>query len=109
MFHMLSCFNLDADTGVPEFKSRVKALGDHLKKSDLLLSVGALGKRQRHPVMDTDKERNHEYFFVMSFRDRRQCDQAVAEMYKTEQPLDEIHKAVYANIVDPVFICWEDV
>ena len=59
--------------------------------------------------MDTDDERDHEYFFIMSFRDREQCDQAVELIKSFEEPDTSIHKAVYANISDAVFICWEDI
>jgi hypothetical protein len=58
--------------------------------------------------MDTDRERNHEYFFIMSFRDRAQCDRAVDYIYRHAEPAEPIHKAVYLSIVDPIFICWED-
>ena len=109
MFHMLSCFNLKPHVGIEGFSDSVSRLAGDLVEKDLLSAVGPIGRRQRHPVMDTDSERDHEFFFIMSFRDKAQCDKAVAEMYKSEQPLDGIHKAVYGSILDPVFICWEDV
>jgi len=58
--------------------------------------------------MDTDGERNHEYFFITTFRDRAQCDQAVDYILPHEEPGEAIHKAVYSKVADPVFICWED-
>jgi hypothetical protein len=59
--------------------------------------------------MDTDDERDHEYFFITSFRDRAQCDLAVEHIYLHSEPADTRHKTVYAKVMDPVFICWEDV
>jgi hypothetical protein len=59
--------------------------------------------------MDTDSERDHEYFFIMSFRDRAQCDRTAEHIYAHEEPGDSIHKSVFSKIRDEVFICWEDV
>jgi len=108
MFHMLSCINLKPDVSIDEFRDAVAEMTALLQRSDLLHATGPIGRRQRHPVMDTDAERDHEYFFIMSFTDRAQCDRAVEKIYKHEDPQDEIHKSVYARISNPVFICWED-
>jgi len=75
---------------------------------DLMDSTGPIGRRHRHEVMDTDSERDHEYFFIISFRDRAQCDRAVDHIYRHTEPAESIHKAVYSSIADPIFICWED-
>ena len=109
MFHMLTCFNLEPPATVDEFSNKLAEFSSHMQGLGLLESTGAVGRRQRHPVMDTDDERDHEYFFIMSFSDREQCDRAVEKIRAAEQPGDSIHQAVYANICDPVFICWEDV
>lgn len=106
---MLTCFNLEPPTTVDEFSSKLAEFSAHMQGLGLLESTGAVGRRQRHPVMDTDDERDHEYFFIMSFADREQCDRAVEKIQAAKQPGDAIHKAVYANIRDPVFICWADV
>ena len=110
MFHMLSCFNLKPGTSIDEFGDAVAAMTAFLKGESLLHETGPIGRRQRHPVMDTDAERDHEYFFVMTFADRAQCDQAVAHVYRHEEPGDSIHQLVFNAITDDaVFICWEDV
>ena len=109
MFHMLTCFNLEPSATVEEFGSKLKEFSSHMRELGLLESTGPIGRRQRHPVMDTDDERDHEYFFIMSFADREQCDRAVDKIKSVEEPDASIHKAVYANIHDPVFICWEDI
>ena len=123
MFHMLSCFNLRPDRTVDEFRRSVAGFTAHLKKIDLVESAGPLGRRQTDTItesagplgrrqtdtiMDTDTERDHEYFFIMTFRDRAQCDGAVEHIYSLTEPEDSVHKAVYAMIENPVFICWED-
>ena len=109
MFHMLSCFNLKPGVPVTDFKNAVAELTDFLRGENLLQSTGPLGRRQRHPVMDTDAERDQEFYFIMSFEDRAQCDRAVELIDKHESRGEEIHKSVYGRITDPIFICWEDI
>ena len=38
----------------------------------------------------------------MSFRDREQCDRAVAHIYSKEEPAESIHNAVFTMIKDQV-------
>jgi hypothetical protein len=52
--------------------------------------------------MDTDGEREHEYFFILSFRDRIQCDRAVEHFASGDEPTDTRHEAVYRKITDGV-------
>ena len=110
MFHMLSCINLKPGIPISDFRDAVADMTAFLKSEDLLHDTGPIGRRQRHPVMDTDAERDHEYFFVMSFSDRAQCDRAVAHVYRHEEPGHSIHQLVFDAVSeDAVFICWEDV
>ncbi len=109
MFHMLSCFNLKPEITVEEFRQSLAELSNHMNDSGLLHSTGPIGRRQRHPVMDTDDERDQEFFFIMSFEDRAQCDRAVEYLYQHEEPGESIHRSVFTKISDPVFICWEDI
>ena len=109
MFHMLSCFNLKPDRTVDEFCRSVADFTAYLKKIDLVQSAGPVGRRQTDTIMDTDSERNHEYFFIMTFRDRAQCDRAVERIYSQTEQEGAVHKAVHAMIEDQVFICWEDI
>ena len=109
MFHMLSCFNLKPGATVDEFRQSVAEFNLHLEKLDLVQSTGPLGRRQTDTIMDTDGERDQEYFFIMTFRDRAQCDRAVEHIYSLTEPDDAVHKAVYAMIEDQIFICWEDI
>lgn len=109
MFHMLSCFNLAPGTTLEAFREAVERFDAHLELHGLVHETGPIGRRQKHPVMDTDEERDHEYFFVMSFEDRAQCDRAVEHIYAHREPADSIHGAVLEKVADPIFICWEDV
>ena len=108
MFHMLSCFNLKPGNAIADFRDALASYTEHMRALDLLESTGPVGRRQSNTIMDTDGERDHQFFVTMLFRDRAQCDRSVDYIQSHQQPGDSIHKAVYANIVDPVFICWED-
>lgn len=108
MFHMLNCINLNEGVSIEEFDQSLDALSVHLQKLDLLDSAGPIGRRQRHPVMDTDDERDHEYFFILTFKDRDQCDRAVEYIYAQGEEAEGFHQAVLLAISDPVFMCWED-
>ena len=108
MFHMLTCFDLKPGVKIDEFRQSVTIYDKHLKDIELVQSIGPIGQRQRHAIMDTDSERDHEYFFITSFRDRVQCDRAVDYILRHEEPGESIHKAVYSKVANPVFICWED-
>jgi len=109
MFHMLTCFNLEPPATVEEFSSKLIEFSAHMRGPGLIETTGPIGRRQRHPIMDTDDERDHEYFFIMSFADREQCDKAVEQMQSKKEPGNSIHTAVYSSICDAVFICWEDI
>jgi hypothetical protein len=108
MFHMLTCFNLKPDYTIDDFRQSVTDLTKHMQELDLVHSAGSIGRRQSDTIMDTDSERNHEYFFIMSFRDRAQCDKAVDYLLPHEEPGESIHKKVYSKVRDQIFICWED-
>jgi len=75
---------------------------------DMLQETGPVGRRYRHPIMDTDTDNDHEFFFVMSFRDREQCEIAVKYIQQPSLEDTEIHKQVYSKVADPVFSCWDD-
>ena len=108
MFHMLSCFNLPPDHDIEAFTRSYRAFVEEMQKIDLVVSSGPIGRRQSDTPMDTDDERNHEYFSVMTFRDRPQVDAAYAHILQHFGPADEAHDQVYTRVKDPVFICWED-
>lgn len=108
MFHMLVCFNLKPAVGIDQFQGAVSTLTEHLRGLDLAQSVSAIGKRYSDTPLDTDRERNHEYFVTMSFRDREQSDSAFRYLKEHAEPGESIHKAVYSRVANPIFICWND-
>ncbi len=109
MFHMLSCFNLESDVTIEEFQQSIVKFTSRMQEMGAVESISPIGRRQRHPIMDTDDERDHEYFFTMSFRDREQCDQAVDYILPHKEPEETVHNAMSSKIADPIFICWEDI
>ena len=58
--------------------------------------------------MDTDEERDQEFFFIMTFRNRAQCDRAVDYIQPREDPGDTVHRGVEDLVRDAVFVCWSD-
>ena len=108
MFHMLSCFDLKPSVTIDEFQQSIAKFTTHMQELGAVESISSIGRRQRHPIMDTDNDRDHEYFFILSFRDRDQCDRAVDYILPHEEPDETIHNAVSSKIANPIFICWED-
>jgi len=108
MFHMLTCFNLKPDINIGDFRAAYTEFVEHMRTMDLVDHTGPIGLRQSNTIMDTDGERDHQYFVTMSFRDRAQCDAAVAHIQRHVEPTVSIHQTTYSKVEDPVFICWQD-
>ena len=109
MFHMLSCFNLKSGLQIQDFELSYTAFVEEMKNAGLVESTGKIGRRQSDTPMDTDDQRNHEFFVVMSFIDRSQVDKAYAHIMKHIEPGEKTHDSVYSKVIDPVFICWQDI
>ena len=105
---MLSCFDLRPDEDIDAFRTAYLAFVEEMKVMGLVEGTGPIGRRQRDTPMDTDDERHHTYFVIMSFADRKQVDAAYAHIRRHIEPGDAAHDAVYGKVVDPVFICWQD-
>ncbi|MCP4301398.1 MAG: hypothetical protein GY783_12490 [Gammaproteobacteria bacterium] len=108
MFHMISCFNLKPGEDIESFRFAYACFVDEMKRVDLVESSGPVGRRQNDTPMDTDDARDHQYFAVMSFRDRVQVDAAYDHIMQHVGTTDDAHDAVYMRVLDPVFICWQD-
>ena len=109
MFHMLTCFNLKPEFQIDEFRQAAFDFTTLMKDRQLVHSMGPIGRRQSDTILDTDDERDQEYFFIMSFQDRAQSDLAVELILSREEPGASIHNGVNSMIKDHIFICWEDV
>ena len=108
MFHMLSCFNLKAGEEIDTFRGAFADFTATMKSAGLVEESGPIGRRQSDTPMDTDEERDHEFFVVMTFKDRPQVDAAYAYILKHVEPGEAVHDSVYTRVADPVFICWQD-
>ncbi|MEM1276585.1 MAG: hypothetical protein AAGH74_08665 [Pseudomonadota bacterium] len=80
----------------------------HLIAQDLAVSSSPIAGRRTDTGLDTDEERDHTFFVIMSFRDRAQSEAAWDEIEPRKQPTDKLHRAVFALVRDPIFTCWED-
>ena len=78
MIHMLSSFDLKPGEDFAIFQSDYTDFVADLRAAGIIEGAGPLGARVSDTPMDTDDERDHEYFAVMSFRDRTQVDAAYA-------------------------------
>lgn len=108
MFHMLTCFDLKPEVRIAEFRAAYMNFVEYMKNIDLVESTGPIGKRQSDTKMDTDTERRHQYFVILSFRDRAQVDAAYAHLRPHEEPAEAAHNAVYSKVRNQIFICWQD-
>ena len=108
MFHMLSCFNLNPGEDIESLGRAYVEFVEAMKAIDLVESSGPVGRRQNDTPMDTDEERDHEYFALMSFRDRAQVDAAYDHIMLHAGATDAAHDRVYTRVSHPVFICWQD-
>jgi hypothetical protein len=109
MFHMLTCFNLKPGIAIGDFEASYNAFVEYMRENGMVESTGPIGLRQRDTRMDTDAERDHQYFVVMSFRDRAQVDIAWGHLKPHREPAESIHAAVYSKALNPIFICWQDI
>lgn len=105
---MLTCFDVKPEVEIGSFRTSYLEFVEFMKSIDLVASTGPIGERQSDTIMDTDNERDHGYFVVMSFRDRVQVDRAVELLSSHEEPSESAHKKVYSKVENQIFICWQD-
>ncbi len=108
MFHMLTCFDLKPGIGIEAFRAAYMDFVEYMRSIDLVEGSGPIGRRQSDTRMDTDSERDHEYFVIMSFRDRAQVDAAYAQILPHQEPTESAHNAIRSKMRNPIFICWQD-
>ena len=108
MFHMLTCFDLRPGIELGDFRQALANYTAHLHELDLVESNSPVGRRQSDTILDTDSERNHQFFTTMTFRDRAQADAAVGYIKSHSEPSHSIHHNVYSKVQDQIFICWQD-
>jgi len=105
---MLSSFDLANEVSIEEFIESNSIFIEHMKEEGLVHSTSPVGRRNRHPIMDTDKDRDQEYFYVMSFLDESQCNRAVKYIQIHDESVEAIHGGISSKIENYYFVCWED-
>jgi hypothetical protein len=108
MFHMHTSFDLSPDINIDDYRASLKQFSALMKENGLIVETGPVMGRCHHPIMDTDEHRGHQYFFVISFTDREQCDAAVQHIQAANPDSDPVHRAIYSDIINPIFSCWVD-
>lgn len=109
MFHMLSYFDLRPGVSVEVYNQAMVKLAEHLVASDLIVGIDPLGRRQRDTILDTDGERDQEFFLMMHFKDKVQSDRAVHYIEGLSEPGGTLHSEMYQKLTNSVFVCWQDI
>lgn len=108
MIHMLSSFDLKPGQDVATLQADYAAFVADLKAADIIVAAGPLGTRVSDTPMDTDEDRDHTLFSILTFRDRAQLDAAYAYIEARQRPSADSHLSMYRRITNSVFLCWED-
>lgn len=108
MIHMLSSFDLKPGQEFETFQADYAAFVTDLTEAGIIVGAGPLGKRVADTPMDTDEERNHAWFSILTFRDRAQLDAAYAYIEAHQRPGTASHIRMYRRITNSIFLCWED-
>ena len=109
MIHMLSRFDLRPGVSFASFRASYVEFTERMRVEGLVEATGKIGRREADTPMDTDDEKAPTYYVVMSFRDRRQLDEAYAYMTDVNAQNATAHAAVHQAVVNSVFTCWRDV
>ena len=62
MFHMLCCFDLRPEYRLEDFRKAFEDFTVHLQEMNLVEASSPVGIRQSDTILDTDSERDHQYF-----------------------------------------------
>ena len=108
MFHMLTCFNLRPGVTPDAFVAAYGAFVAEMVRRGLAEGSGPVGQRRAESGLDTDTERDHGYFALISFRDRDQSEAAFRHIKSIRPGGDPEHEAALAMATDMIFIAWED-
>ncbi len=109
MFHMLTFFDLKPGVSIGDFAQAISRFAEHLRGLGMAHGVGRIGVRQSDIQLDTDRERGHQYFVMMTFKDRKHAEAARAYLIQHVDPGESIHHAVYSRASNPIFTCWQDI
>jgi len=108
MIDMLSSFDLKPGQDVKTFQADYADFVADLTEAGMIVGAGPLGKRVADTPMDTDDNRDHSWFSILSFHDRHQLDAAYAYIEARQSPSTTSHIRMYRRITNAIFLCWED-
>ena len=72
-----------------------------------MTTIGPIDKRLPHPIMDTD-EADLDTFFIMSFDNLAELEQAVAHMTGSKDVSADTLRPLWLQLESYRFTCWED-
>jgi hypothetical protein len=107
MLHLLSAIKLKSSVSAAAFAEAIRQLSASLEQQQLLTTTGLIGERFPHPIMDTD-ETDLDAFFIMSFENRAQLEEAVEHMTGSESLSADTHRQLRDQLDSYRFTCWED-
>jgi len=107
MVHLLSAVKLKSSVTAAPFAETIRQLSASLEQQQLLATTGPVGKRFPHPIMDTD-EADLDTFFIMSFENKAQLEEAVAHMTGSKDLSSGTHRQLWGQLDSYRFTCWED-
>ena len=107
MHYQLSAVKLKATVSPETFAQAVTELTDYLQSKQLISGASAVGKRYRHPIMDTDKD-DLDFFFTISFDTRQQLETSVDYLTGRSGAGAQLHEQLWPQLAQYRFTCWED-
>ena len=106
--HLLSAFDLREGVDEAVFIDAYRRFVQELYEADLIVDAQPIGRRVSDTPMDTDDERAHQFFTILTFRDRAHMDAAYAHIEARMRAVTGEHAAMYARTANQIFTCWQD-
>ena len=107
MHYLLSAVKLKPTVPPETFAQTVAELTDYLQSAELISGASAVGKRYRHPIMDTDKD-DLDFFFTISFDSHQQLETSVDYMTGRSGAGAQLHEQLWSQLAQYRFTCWAD-
>jgi len=109
MYTMLSAFDLKPGIELAMFRSRYADFMSAMCEAGLVESAGPLQLRVSNTPMDTNEAWTHQFFTLMTFRDREQLDASYDVIAGRTGAGFAEHIDVRRWVKNPVFTCWAEV
>ena len=106
--HLLSAFDLRPDQDEASFIEAYRVFVQELYDARLITDARPMGRRVSDTPMDTDKDRSHQFFTILTFRERAHMDAAYAHIEARMRAVTGEHAAMYARTTNQIFTCWQD-